>query len=342
MKDADRVIGRQPTMSIPFHYSRRILVSVVCILLLVFYSAVLQTGNPTKNLIQQLHLPAGKVEYWGFMVPGGPVFRNSAPMRKLVEQGNAVQASLLPELKDSRIRNQVALILGQIGDKNAVPHLIEFLPTDESLTKEDSFSALCLLHALGQFTGKRTGIERFGMRYTPDIRKRWQLWYESNKDYLYSPSRPKPTSWGLAKILVDFEAKLAAQPTSDYRKNHPWIAYDEIKIWREDPDYERKLKDFCFSVILNSSGREMVRSLGNIRDARALSALHKLCSYAEDVEHSYDLIWTLQERGDPSSIPVLEKIPRSTKVVSNSNEPSRLHAIERIRLLQRFGKELED
>jgi len=263
-------------------------------------------------------------------------------MRKLIEQGNAVQASLLPELKDARIRNQVALILGQIGDKNAVPHLIEFLPTEEELSEEANFSTLCLLHALGRLTGKNTGIGRFGMEYTPDVRKEWQGWYASHKDYLYSPSQPKPPSWGLARVLVDFEAKLAAQPTFDYRKAHPWITYDEIKIWREDLDYERNLKDFCFSIILNSSSREMVRSLGRIRDPRALSALHKLCSYAEDVEHCYDIIWTLEERGDPSSKPFLESIPRSMREVSDSNEPRRLRAIERIRLLQRFDKVLKD
>ncbi len=275
-------------------------------------------------------------------------------MLKLVEQGNAIQPILLTELKEPRIRNEVALILAQIGDKDALPHLIEFLPTKEKLTDDEAFSTTCLLYALWQLTGMELGIHhKFSPEYTPEFRTEWQVWYESNKDYLYTPSKPKQTtySWGRDKVLVDVEAKLAARSTSAYRKENPWVTYEDIKTWRDGPAYERNLKDFCFSVILNFSWnphgyapREAVRAgSGRIRDPRALAALHKLCTFAEDIQSCYDLIWTLEEIGDPSSIPVLEKIPRS-KVELNepySNEPKRLSAIARLRLLEKYGKELK-
>jgi len=333
---------------------------IVVVLLLVFRPWV-KTIHPIENTepfdtveiqIRQLATQEGKVKYLFSINPGGPVFDYSEPMTRLVEQGSAIQPRLLDGLRDPQIRNEVALILAKIGDKDALPCLIGFLPTKEELTEEEHFSTMCLLYALWQLTGMELGIHhKFSPEYTPEFRTKWKTWYESNKDYLYTPSKPKPTAycWGRDRVLVDIEAKMAARPTSDYRKEHPWIAYEEIKTWRDDPAYEQKLKDFCFSVILNLSWnphgyapREAVRSLGPIRDPRALSALHTLCAFAEDLGACHDLIWTLEERGDLASIPFLEKIPRSKDVIQESdpNEPRRLRAIERIRLLEKYCKEL--
>src|SRR5262249_26512912 len=138
-------------------------------------------------------------------------------------------------------------------------------------------------------------------------------------------------------------------PTAVYRREHPWIPYEEIKIWRDDPIYERKLRDFCFSTIVNLSWnpygyapREAVRSLGRIQDPRALSALHALCGMVDDSLATYDVIWTLEDKADPSSIPFLEKIrlPKGDQTQSDSDEAKRIRAIGRILLLQRYGKEL--
>ncbi len=282
---------------------RRVIASFIVFILLFMCQPTVQTIHPIEStwpadkvdsLIRQLYAPEGKVKYLFSINPGGPVFDPSAPMRKLVEHGNAIQPRLLPELQDPRIRNEVALILAQIGDKDALPHLIEFLPTKEKLTQEEAVSTMCLLYALWQLTGMELGIHhKFSPEYTPEFRKQWQAWYESNKGYLYTPSKPKRTAygWGRDRILVDVEAKLAAQPTTAYRKEHPWIAYEDIKTWRDDPAYERKLKDFCFSVILNLSWnphgyapREAIQSLGRIRDPRAHSALHTLCALEEDLD----------------------------------------------------------
>src|SRR5262249_6063703 len=157
------------------------------------------------------------------------------------EQGSVIQPRLLDGLNDPQIRNEVALILAKIGDKDALPRLIEFLPTREKLTKEEKFLTMCLLYALWQLTGMELGIDhKWSPEYTHEFRTKWHTWYESNKDYLYTPSKPKLStySWGRDRVLVDFEAKLAARPTTAYRKEHPWVDYEEIKTWRDDPAYE--------------------------------------------------------------------------------------------------------
>jgi HEAT repeat protein len=312
-----------------------------------------EPGDKVDRLVRQLHAPEGKVKYLFSINPGGPVFELSVPMRKLVQQSNAIQRRLLPQLKDPRIRNEVALILARIGDKDALPHLIGSLPAKAYRTQEEAFSTMCLLYALWQLTGMELGINhKFGQEYSPKFRKQWQAWYESNKDYLYTPAMPKPASWswGRDRVLVDIEAKLTGQPTTTYRKEHPWIGYEEIKTWRNDRAYEQKLKDYCFSVILNRSWNgwghapaETVRALGRIQAPRALTALHALCELVKDVHNCGALVWALEERGDPSSIPFLAKIPRSKKVSqeSNSSEWSRLRAIERIQLLNKYRKELK-
>jgi HEAT repeat protein len=329
-------------------FGRKGIASLLLCILPSFCLPAFQTSQPVEALIKQLQAPEGKVRYAGHFgsFGGSPVFRYSTAMEKLIAQGNAAQARLLHELKDARIRNEIVITLGQIGDQHALPHLIEFLPTKEKLTEEESFTTMCLLHALGHLTSVGHGSSD---NYTPECRQKWQAWYESYKDYLYIPLKLKLAGWD--RVKVDVEAKMAARPTSAYRKDHPWVTYEEIKIWRDDPAYDQKLKDFCFSIILNHSWNangypngEAVRSLGRIRDPRGLSALHTLCTFVEDISSCHTLIWTLDERGDPASIPFLEKIPRTMKVIeeSLSNEPMRLRAIERIKLLERYGKELKD
>jgi hypothetical protein len=142
-------------MRISFLFCRwRVVASFIVFILLLMCQPTVQMIHSIENtrpsdridsFVRQLHAPEGKVKYLFTISPGGPVFEHSAPMQKLVEQGNAVQPRLLPELKDARIRNEVALILAETGDKDALPHLIEFLPTKEKLTEEEGFGQVAAL-----------------------------------------------------------------------------------------------------------------------------------------------------------------------------------------------------
>jgi HEAT repeat protein len=304
------------------------------------------------DLIRQLSTPAGKVECHGSINPGGPIFVLSEPMKELAGRGRTVQPRLLEALGDPRIRNEAALILAEVGDKDALPRLIEFLPTTEALTPEQDFSAMCLLYALWQLTGMELGIHhKFSPAYTPEFRTAWRAWYETNRDYLYTPSEPHRTAynWGRDRVLVDVEAKLAGRPTADYRREHPWIAFAEVRDWRDDPAYERRLKEFCLSLLVSHTqtahgygSRDAILSLAHVRDPRALATLHALCATAGDTVCGSALMWALEERGDPASIPVLEKIPRADEDPDQygSGEQRRARALEHIRLLQKYGHEL--
>jgi len=205
-------------MKTPTHRRGFRVVPILIVAALLFLSWwAIQLFRPIDSDIRRLFSPEGKVEYLFSVNPGGPVFRYSEPMQRLVEQGSVVQPRLLEELKNPRIQNEVALILSEIGDKAALPYLIELLPKKEDLTKDEHFTTMCLLYALWQLTGIELGIDhKFSPAYTPKFRAEWQTWYEKNKDYVYTPSKPKvpPSSWGRDRVLVHFEAKLAANPTA--------------------------------------------------------------------------------------------------------------------------------
>lgn len=353
-------------MSISFlSRDRRVLVGFFLLILLGivqltalqanFSLASPEPAEKIEEYIRQLQAPEGKVKHLFTINPGGPIFELSAPMKALIKQGNTIQARLLRELKDAGHRNEVALILANVGDKDALQPLIELLPTAEKLTKEETFSTMCLLYALWQLTGKELGIHhKWSPAYTPQFRKQWLSWYTSNKDYLYTPTTPKLTAyrWGRDAILVDVEAKLARRPTAEYRKEHPWINYAEIKNWRDDQAYEKKLKDFCFSLIVNlcwnpngHTPAEAIPALARLSDPRALAALHQLSTFAESLDEylCFNLIWRLEERGDPSSLPYLKDLQKlaTRKEQADALEQRRQGVIERNRLLKKYGDELK-
>src|SRR5260370_3254472 len=219
--------GNELAMRISLLDCGRIVVASVIAFMLLLMCRSAGPADDVDSLIRQLDAPGGNVTQRCTVSPGGPVFEHSAPMRKLVVQGNAMHLRLVTDCKDPQIRNEVALILAEIGDKDALPRLIELLPPKEKLTEEEGFSTMCLLYALWQLTGMELGIRhKFSPEYKPEFRKQWQVWYESNKDYLYSPSAPKLTAyrWAHDRVLVDVEAKLAARSTAAYREHHPWSA----------------------------------------------------------------------------------------------------------------------
>ena len=158
-------------------------------------------------------------------------------------------------MKDPQVRNEAALILARVGDKDALPRLIELLPAvpENKQTEEEKLSTTCLLYALWQLTGLELGIHhKFSPPYTPEFKTQWLAWHEANQDYLYTPVKPKLTSyrWAGDRVLIDVEARLAGQPTKAFRREHPWITYEEIKNWRDDPAYVQQLKDYCLSTLV--------------------------------------------------------------------------------------------
>jgi HEAT repeat protein len=356
-------MGREPTMrTSSLTRGRWVIVSPLLVVLVLmcrpadrspprFGSA--ERPDTVDDLIRQLGSPEGKVKYLFSVNPGGPVFKLSAPMKELAGHGRAIQPRLIHHLKDPRIRNEIALILERVGDQQALPALIDALPSREWLTSEEEFSSLCLLDALWQLTGIELGIHhKFTPKYTPEIRAKWRAWHDANRSFLYTLSETDipAGSWSRNRVSVDFEAKFAGVPTTAYRKEHPWITYEEIRIWRDDPAYERKLKDFCFSVLLNRTWnadgtppRDATRAVGRLQDPRALAALRALCKVADDSLTTHDVVWTLEEKGDAPSLACLDLVLRSSEVRTErfAIQLARLRVTERLRLMGRYGKQVE-
>ena len=191
-----------------------------------------------------------------------------------------------------------------------------------------------------RLTGKSTGLHRYGLEYGPEIRKQWQEWYTANKDYFYSPAKPKP-SWGRPRVLVDVEAKIAGQTTVAYRKIHPRIKFDEIKAWTPgtgDGEVERLL----FLDPAQRAGQWSRYPVARFDSRPAQLADAPLVGRAgrgrRCLRHRDQ---TLGERRPPGVEGRSREDPRSKRAdAGRSNEPLRKWAIERIDLMERFAKEL--
>ncbi len=325
--------------------SLALLIGAVVVLLLVV-TANGPTHPPHDSITNDIRLLAtakGRVEYWGSTRRRGPLFRNSPPMERLVARGTAVQPQLIAALHDPDHRNEAALILAEIGDKDAIPHLIDLLPPTVDLPKREDFSRLCTLFALWRLTDINIGIDDDLLRNPPDARTEWRKWYAENRDYLYTPESGLDT--GGRRVAVDLEAKLAHAPTEQFRRSRPWVRLAEVHTWRDDPAYERQLREYCFSVLFDSwDGRcGQIYALGAVPGPRALAALHDMCGLATDSDDGDDLIYVLGHRGDVASLPVIEKVPRSPKAdrERSHGEERRAWELRRLRLRVKYAKELD-
>jgi hypothetical protein len=136
---------------------------------------VSESPDSVDDLIRRLATTGGRVEYLGSINPGGPIFISSAPMKELAGRGRAIQPRLVAALADPQVRNEVALVLAEVGDTEALPPLIECLPTTAELSAAEDFSTTCLLSALWRLTGIRLGISsKFSPAYTPEFRAQWR------------------------------------------------------------------------------------------------------------------------------------------------------------------------
>jgi hypothetical protein len=340
---------------------KHVFIAGVCGMLLIMGFVVFQINRTDKSLakiespesveelIQQLHEPQEKVKPIYFGIKHGPAFFFSPAMEKIRDRGPAIQPRLIEELSNTHIQNEIVIILSEIGNRQAIPALLKRLPEKSNLSDEERESATFIFHALEHITGTNLGLfaTTFSDNFTEN-RLKWIAWWESNCDYLDAANSPIRTNNGKTrqKLFVDLEAKVAGQPTSKYRKVHPRVDYHEIETWRDDPAYGRKLQEYCYSVLLQQimlpvreTNWETIRALGQLGDARSLSILHSLGSFAEDTNDADKVIRALLERGDPSSIPILEKIPQSPVKPDDdqTNETSQQLALERLRLLPKHG-----
>lgn len=292
--------------------------------------------------VQALAGPDGRVE--DLVLPGERdlVIGSSPPMDRLAARGGAVQPRLIAALRDPARRDAAALVLGRVGDRDALPHLIDLLPADAP-GREGRFSRECVLTALARLTGRSVGLDhRFVPDDPPDVRADWRAWYAANRDYLYTPADGADQRG--RRVTVDLEAKLARTPTDVYRRDRPRVRLDDVRVWRDDPGYEAALREYCFGVLPDTTdGRHgAIYELSAVPGPRALAALHGMCDLMTDADDAYHLITVLGERGDPASLAVIERVPRRAgeKAAKSRAEERRAWELERLRLRSKHGAAL--
>jgi Carbohydrate family 9 binding domain-like len=157
------------------------------------------TDKDVKGLIEQLNDPASKVRVGAVIIPGGEMLSFSPPMRKLLILGEKARAQLQACLGDERIQNEVALILGAVGDETTVPALIQAYPEgDLRKAKSDSpeyLKGVCLTFALTYLTGQPIGRSREGADLQPENKKLWKDWWAKEGKTFKVPSEKPNATW---------------------------------------------------------------------------------------------------------------------------------------------------
>lgn len=308
-----------------------------------FGSSLRVPADPIEGDVRALADPDGRPDVLGWENPGDPIFDFSPVMDRLAARGAAAQPHLLAALRDPARRDGAALVLARVGDRDALPHLIDLLSADPDPPEPERAFQQCVLHALGQLTGHAVGLgRRFVLTEPSDTRDKWRTWYAANRDYLFTP--PAGADPRGPRVRVDLEAKLARTPVDDYRRGRPRVRAEDVLAWRDDPGYEAALREFCYSVLLDTAdGRTAaIYQLADVPGPRALAALHGMCELAADADDAYHLVMVLGERGDPASLPAIERIPRSAARGGHSpGEERRALEVERLRLRAKYGRELE-
>lgn len=157
-----------------------------------------------EKLIERLSEPANKAEWSFSIVPGGEILKFSTPMKQLILLGEKARPALQKRLADQHIQNEVALVLGAIGDEMTVPALIDVYPTVDvrekmekgnHKTDPECLKVVCMTFALTYLTGEPIGRSRWGTDYDPENRKRWQEWWGKSKDTFKVPTVKPNATW---------------------------------------------------------------------------------------------------------------------------------------------------
>jgi hypothetical protein len=157
------------------------------------------TEKDIPRLIEELKKEENKVELHGGVIPGGEILGFSLPMKKLMKLGSKARGPLQEKIKDESIGNEVALILGAIGDETTVPLLIDAYPEtivkeEDGLRAKEPFRHVCMTFALTYLTGEPIGRSREGADLHPGNKARWKAWWDKNgKTFRVPMVKPRAT-----------------------------------------------------------------------------------------------------------------------------------------------------
>jgi len=256
-----------------------------------------------QGILSRLRSGRERTKLVGWSIPGGPMFDSPPAVKELVSLGPEIEPYLRRQLDEPGIRSEVALVLSEIGGVDTLPELIRVIPP------ADGVQYTSVVYALWALTSQSIGIHsRMEVGWSPQVPAQWRRWHDDHKDFLYGTG---------GKISLDVEAWTVGKPSKAYRKDHPWISYEQIRHPEEGPEYEARLREYCVSFLLRSLwkwGRfddDALWVLGDVGDPRALAAIRRLAR--EPQEEPVWVAWALSKKA-PETIPDLENLLATTKV----------------------------
>lgn len=182
-----------------------------CIVAIVAASGVAageNRGTDVRAEINKLYDPANRVSCGPVVIPGGELLRFSQPMINLIEMGEDARKPLHALVNDTRIQNEVVVILGAIGDKTSVPLLIEAYPetavkklppreiqTPDFYRDPAMLKIICFTYALTYLTGVPIGRTRWGADLKPENRRLWREWWKREEGSFTPPAEKPNATW---------------------------------------------------------------------------------------------------------------------------------------------------
>lgn len=173
------------------------------------------------GLISQLHEPENKTRILYHEIDGGAgeILEFTPPMRQLISLGDAARQPLVRRLNEDGIQNEVALVLGEIGNEATVPVLIESFPEFNVPLKQYNYddtdpallNVVCFTKALRELTGQRIGSSELGTEFRAGLKQEWRNWWTNSyktfwvKEYPTNPNRSFKT---VPQILAQLDAAL--------------------------------------------------------------------------------------------------------------------------------------
>jgi hypothetical protein len=193
----------------------------------VFYTDDLLEARGARQvgvdaLIQQLYRAENKVQLLGSVIPGGELLDFSLPMKTLILRGETARRRLEQCLADPRIQNEVALILGAIGDERTVLRLIDAYPEGsargrDSEDRDRQMQVVCLTYALTYLTVQPIGRSREGTDFDPGNRQRWKAWRSRVHGSFRVPTEKARDTWvpDYPQVSSDWAERARREFTAD-------------------------------------------------------------------------------------------------------------------------------
>jgi HEAT repeat protein len=207
-------------VTVPRRRARRVAAALVGLVGLGVAAYLLRPGRAAgppevAGLVSLLRVPGNQAKVVGHMTPGGELIEYSWPMKRLIDIGDVAREPLHGRLADEGVRNEVALVLGEIGDETTVPLLIEAFPEPQAPPAPFDYanpdpaqvSAICFTRALRELTGQSFGVGRFGPEVEPGTRQQWRDWWaKAHKTFWVRDPSPRPNV--TRKTVPDILAQL--------------------------------------------------------------------------------------------------------------------------------------